>query len=105
MDTSDAKCRGTGYRPDRDRLAVDEDLAFVGPYKSAEDLHQRRLAGAVFADEGDHLSRVDLYGDAAESCDAGVPLNGAPDFYDRTHDDTSSNTAVSIDSTTCPSPS
>ena len=35
-----------------DRLAVDGDGALVGLLHAVEDLHQRRLAGAVLADEG-----------------------------------------------------
>src|SRR5713226_5825553 len=40
---------------DRDRLAVDEDLAGVRCDESVEDVHERRLPGAVLAEE-----RVDL---------------------------------------------
>ena len=36
---------------DRDRLAVDEDLAAVGLVEAVQDAHQRRLAGAVLADD------------------------------------------------------
>ncbi len=35
----------------RDRLAVDADLAAVGLVEAVEDRHQRRLAGAVLADD------------------------------------------------------
>ena len=38
-------------------VAVDEDLAFVGLQRAGEDLHQRRFAGAVFADEHEHFAR------------------------------------------------
>ena len=38
--------------PIRARLAVDDDLALVGLDDPREDLDQRRLAGAVLADEG-----------------------------------------------------
>jgi hypothetical protein len=34
-----------------DRLAVHGDGALVGPLHAVEDLHQRRLAGAVLADD------------------------------------------------------
>ena len=34
------------------RLAVDDDRALVGPVRAVERLHQRRLAGAVLADDG-----------------------------------------------------
>ena len=37
-------------------LAVDEDLAAVGLLEAGEDLDQRRLAGAVVADQPEHLA-------------------------------------------------
>ena len=42
---------------DRDRLAVDEDLAAVGRVGARQGPDQRRLAGAVAADEADDLAR------------------------------------------------
>ena len=36
---------------DGDRIAVDADLAAVGLIEAVEDRHQRRLAGAVLADD------------------------------------------------------
>ena len=39
-----------------DRLAVQEDLALVGPVEPVEDVHQRRLAGAVLAEQRVHLA-------------------------------------------------
>ena len=42
-------------RADRDRLAVDEDLALVRAEHAVDDVHQRRLARAVLAEQ-----RVDL---------------------------------------------
>jgi hypothetical protein len=41
---------------DLDRLAVEEDLPLVGLVDAGEGLDQRRLAGAVVADEGDDRS-------------------------------------------------
>ena len=40
-----------------DRLAVEQDLAGVGRVDAGQDLHQRRFAGAVLADDGQHLAR------------------------------------------------
>ena len=48
-------------RVDLDRLAVDQDLALVGLVQAVQDRHQRRLAGAVLAEQ-----RVDLAGDHVE---------------------------------------
>ena len=42
---------------ERDRLAVEQDLARVGLVEPVEDVHQRRLAGAVLAEQRVHLAR------------------------------------------------
>ena len=47
--------------PKRDRLAVEQDLAGVGPVQPGQDVHQRALAGAVLAEQG-----VDLAGAQVE---------------------------------------
>ena len=39
--------------------AVDEDLPFIGVVEATQQLHHRRLAGAVASDQGDGLSRLD----------------------------------------------
>ena len=44
-------------RLEDDGLAVHEDLALVGPVEPVEDVHQRRLAGAVLAEQRVHLAR------------------------------------------------
>ena len=41
------------------RLAVDEDLALVRLQQPVEDVHQGRLAGAVLAEQGVDLARLD----------------------------------------------
>ncbi len=46
--------------------AVDEDLAAVGTMHAAEDADQRRLAGAVLADDGMDLAEADVEIDAVE---------------------------------------
>ena len=43
-----------------DLLALEEDIAFVESKVSRECLHHRRFTGAVVADQGDHLARVDV---------------------------------------------
>ena len=42
------------------RLAVEPDLALVRVQGARERLDQRRLAGAVVADDGEDLARVEL---------------------------------------------
>ena len=51
MDHADAVAIASPRRADADRLAVDADLAGVGVVEAVEDRHQRRLAGAVLADD------------------------------------------------------
>ena len=58
--------------PAGDRLAADEDLAAGRLDHAGEDLDQRRLAGAVVADQADDLAAVDMKIDAAERIDAAV---------------------------------
>ena len=41
------------------RDAVEADLAGVGPMDAGDRLHQRRLAGAIVADERDRAARLD----------------------------------------------
>ena len=48
------------------RLAVDRDRPGVGGLRAGERLDQRRLAGAVVADERDDLAGVDLEVDVLE---------------------------------------
>ena len=49
-----------------DRLAVHEHAPRGGLLHAGEDLHQRRLAGAVLADEDVDLAGVDVEGDVVE---------------------------------------
>ena len=44
----------------RQRFAVEEDLAFVGSVETRDDLDQRRLAGAVVAEQGERLPGAHL---------------------------------------------
>ena len=53
-----ARSRRAGPRM-RDRLAVDEDLALVRLQQPVQDVHQRRLAGAVLAEQGVDLAWLD----------------------------------------------
>ena len=55
--------------------AVDDDRALVGPVRAVERLHQRRLAGAVLADDG--VDRAGAHGqvDAVVGDDSGEALD------------------------------
>src|SRR3954470_23726921 len=53
-----------------DRLALEDDLAGVGLVHAGQRLDQRRLAGAVVADERDDLAGVDGEARAAQGADA-----------------------------------
>ncbi len=54
---------------DGERLAAPADLAGVGLDQSGEDLQQRRLAGAVLADERMRLALGHVEADAAQRVD------------------------------------
>ena len=60
-----------GGRVQDDRLALEEDLALVRPVEPVDDVHQRRLAGAVLAEQGVHLAAAELEVDAVVRDDAG----------------------------------
>ena len=55
---------------ERDRLAVEQDLARVGLVEPVEDVHQRRLAGAVLAEQRVHLALRQLEVDVVVGDDA-----------------------------------
>ena len=57
VDELDPERGGRAGVVDRDRLALEEDLAAVDGVDAGEALDQRRLAGAVVADERGDLAR------------------------------------------------
>ena len=65
MHHADAERDGVIGRLDRRRLAADADLAAVGLVEAVEDRHQRRLAGAVLADNAVDGAARDLQIDVA----------------------------------------
>ena len=69
-------------RVDRDRLALEEDLAAVGRVDADKRLDQRRLAGAVVADERDDLLGKDREVRAVERLDAAERLDDLARFED-----------------------
>ena len=60
VDHADAAADRLARRADAHRLAVDADFAGVGLVEAVEDRHQRRLAGAVFADDAVDDAALDL---------------------------------------------
>ena len=56
-------------RPARDLALAELDRALVGVVEAAEDVDERRLAGAVRPDQADDLATPQLEGDAAECLD------------------------------------
>ena len=68
---------------DLHRPAVDPNVAGVLAVCAAEDLHQRRLPGAVFAEQHVDVARLQRQVDAVERDDAGERLADAPHLEDR----------------------
>jgi len=60
--------------------AVDRDRALVGLLHPVEDLHQRRLAGTVLADDGVNRAPADAEGDVAVGDHSGKTLGDALQF-------------------------
>src|SRR5208337_1280252 len=59
---------------DVDALAFDIHVAAVGRVNAGEYFYQRRLAGAVVADQADDLAFVDAEVDVLKRVDAGIPF-------------------------------
>ena len=55
-------------------LAIDEDLAGIGLVQARQDVHERRLAGAVLAEQAEHLATVCLDRDLVVCEHAGKPF-------------------------------
>ena len=56
--------------PIRVGCALDPDLALLGRVEPVEDVHQRRLAGAVLAEERVHLALAQVEADVVVGDDA-----------------------------------
>ena len=63
-----------------DGAAVEADLAGIGGVDAGEDLDQRRLAGAVLAEQRMHLAAPDVEVDVVERQRAGEALGQAADM-------------------------
>ena len=60
VDHADPQVDRVARRAHLDRLAVDQDLALVRPVEAVEDVHQRRLPGAVLAEQGVNLAAAQV---------------------------------------------
>ena len=69
-------------RRERDGLAVDDDLSLVRPRQAVEDVHQRRLAGAVLAEQRVHLAAPQVEVDVVVGDDSRVALGDPPQLED-----------------------
>ena len=54
---ADARVEGVAWRVEADTLAVELDLTLVLPVEPGQDVRERRLPGAVLAEERVHLAR------------------------------------------------
>ena len=74
--------RGRG-RGDLDGLAVDQDLSGVGLVQAVQDRHQRRLAGAVLAEQRVNLSWHHVEVDPVVGDDRAELLRDSPQLEGR----------------------
>ncbi len=78
VDDGDARGRGGPGGVESHRLAVEEEPAAGGRLHAREDAHERRLAGAVLADEDVHPSPLDVEVHVVEG--DGAPIHLADTF-------------------------
>ena len=69
-------------RAEPDRLALDQDLALVRVVQPVEDVHQRRLAGAVLAEQRVHLAFAEVEADVVVRDDARKALRDVAHLED-----------------------
>jgi len=77
VDHVDPAVDGVGWTGEVHHLPVEQDLALVRACEPVEDVHQRRLARAVLAEEGVDLARAHIEVDVVVGDDAGIPLGDA----------------------------
>ena len=76
------KPRGGGVS-DVQRVALEEDLAGIGPVDASKHLHQRRLAAAVLAHQRVNLPWGERNGNVGHSLNAGEGLGNMAKLPDR----------------------
>ena len=83
IDHADAERQRVARAPDLDSPSVDPNVAGVLRVGTAEDLHQRRLPCAVFAEQHVDGARLQRQVDAVERDDTGKCLTDPPHLEDR----------------------
>ena len=74
VDHADAVGDGVGRAPEAHGLALDDELAGVGLVEPEDHVHERRLAGAVLAQQAVDLAAAELEVDGVVGQDAREPL-------------------------------
>ncbi len=92
----DAAGERLGGRLEAKRLAIEEEFAGGQLVDAGQHFHQRRLAGAVLADDGVDLACAEREVDVLDRRNAAECLGRAPEFEDRAHDGRSSPVERSI---------
>jgi len=82
VDGVDAERAGVIDAPGLVRLATQQHAALVGLLEAADDLHQRRLARAVVAQESQHLAFAQVQADVAQRDDRPEALGDVLDPQD-----------------------
>ena len=82
-DDGNAEPAGIGGRRDAHRLSFEQELAAVGMVGAVQRLDQRRLAGAVLAEQHVHFAGVDRQRHVVQRADAGERLRDAAHFEQR----------------------
>jgi hypothetical protein len=80
VDHADAERARLGRALHAHRLPVPAHLALVGLHGAVDDLHHRRLAGAVLAEHGVDLAGLDAQRDLVVGADRRVLLADAAEF-------------------------
>jgi hypothetical protein len=82
VDDAHAGGFGVAGAGEANRLALQDQLAFIVGEHAGEDLHQRALARAVFAADGVQLAGRDVDGHLGQSLHAGEGLGDASEGDD-----------------------
>ena len=83
VDGGDAAAGGLARGDGGELLVAEADAAAVGGVGAGDDLDERRLAGAVFAEERVDLAGAEVEGDVVQHADAGEGLGDAADRDER----------------------
>ena len=83
IDRADAECLRITRRIERDRTAIDENLAGIARARAAEHPHQRRLAGAVLAEQHVHFAALQVERHIVQRANAWELFRDASHFEQR----------------------